>query len=193
MEYVKWFHYLLYKFKRHSKLHLNSRTIKNFLTLASRYLQQFCNFYPQLSLQTIFSALKLTKICCININISFLEFNHKLVPPLLLTYQTWKYSHDLTRYESGIQTFQLFLWIERNLEVQAKPTFNNQYFIYFMNWKRLRSPTRATLTNAKFQFPFSELGKKSELILKHTIRNPNFESKYELQNTMSQFQFYWWK
>ena len=59
-----------------------------------------------------------------------------------------------------------------------------------MNWKRLRSPTRATLTNEKFQFPFSELGKKSELILKHTIRNPNFESKYELQNTMSQFQFY---
>ena len=108
MEYVKWFHYLLYKFKRHSKLHLNSRTIKNFLTLALRYLKQFCNFYIQLSLQTIFSALKLTKICCININISFLEFNHKLFPPLLLTYQTWKYSHNLTRYESGIQIFQLF-------------------------------------------------------------------------------------
>ena len=50
--------------------------------------------------------------------------------------------------------------MDRNLEVQPKLIFNNQYFIYFMNWKKLGSSTRATLTNANFQFSFCELGKK---------------------------------
>ena len=47
-------------------------------------------FYPCLSLGTVCLALKLTQICCINMIISFLEnwqFNHKLAPPLLHTYQ----------------------------------------------------------------------------------------------------------
>ena len=73
-------------------LHLNFHPIKNLLTYASGYLKKFCNFYAHLNLETVFPALKLTQICCININISFLEnwqFNHKLAPPLLLlTYQT---------------------------------------------------------------------------------------------------------
>ena len=81
------FHYLLYKFKRHSKLHLNSHPIKNLLTFESGYLVKFYNFYPQWSLETVFPALKLMQICCINMNISFLEnwqFNHKLVPLIYL-------------------------------------------------------------------------------------------------------------
>ena len=86
-----WFQYLLYKFKRHGKLHLNSHPIQNFLTFASGYPVKFCNFYPHLSLETVSPALKLTQICCINMNISFLENWHflylKLAPPLLLTYQ----------------------------------------------------------------------------------------------------------
>ena len=86
-----WFQYLLYKFKRHSKLYLNSHPINNLLTLASVYLVKFCNFYPHLSLGTVFPVLKLTQIFCINMNISFLEnwqfLNHKLAPSLLLTYQ----------------------------------------------------------------------------------------------------------
>ena len=86
-----WFQYLLYKFKRHSKLHLKSHPFKNLLTSASGYLVTFCNFYSHLSLETVLPALILTQICCINMNISFLEnwqFNHKLAPPLLLlTYQ----------------------------------------------------------------------------------------------------------
>ena len=86
-----WFQYLLYKFKRHSKLHLNSHPIENLLTFASVYLIKFRNFYPHLSLEIVFPALKLAQICCINMNISFLEnwqfLNHKLAPPLLLTYQ----------------------------------------------------------------------------------------------------------
>ena len=86
-----WFQYLLYKFKRQGKLRLNSHPIKNLLTFASGYLVKFCNLYPHLSLKTIFPALKLTQICCINMNISFLEncqfLNQKLAPPLLLTYQ----------------------------------------------------------------------------------------------------------
>ena len=86
-----WFQYLLYKFKRHSKLHLNSHPIKNLLIFASVYLVKLYNFYADLSLETEFPALKLTQICCINMKISFLEnwqfLNLKLAPPLLLTYQ----------------------------------------------------------------------------------------------------------
>ena len=55
-----WFQYLLYKFKRHGKLHFNRHPIKNLLTFVSVYLVKFCNFYPHLSLKTVFSALKLT-------------------------------------------------------------------------------------------------------------------------------------
>ena len=104
--------YLLYKFKRHSKFHLNSHPIKNLLTFASVYPVKFCNFYPHLSLETMFPAVKLTQICCINMDISFLEnwqsLNHKLAPPLILTYQAWK--SNLTIWQnmkvSGIQKFQ---------------------------------------------------------------------------------------
>ena len=85
------FQYLLYKFKRHSKLHLNSHPIKNLLIFASVYQVKFYNFYTHLSLETEFPALKLTQICCINMKITFLEnwqfLNLKLAPPLLLTYQ----------------------------------------------------------------------------------------------------------
>ena len=86
-----WFQYLLYKFKRHGKLHFNRHPIKNLLKFVSVYLVKFCNFYPHLSLKTVFPALKLTYLCCINMNISFLEnwqfLNHKWDPPLQLTYE----------------------------------------------------------------------------------------------------------
>ena len=39
-----WFQYLLYKFKRHSKLYKNSQPVKDLLTFASVYLVKFCNF-----------------------------------------------------------------------------------------------------------------------------------------------------
>ena len=52
---------------------------------------KFCKFDSHLSLETLLSALKLTKtFFCINLNISFHEnwkFNHKLAPPFLQTYQ----------------------------------------------------------------------------------------------------------
>ena len=59
-----------------------------------------------------------------------------------------------------------------------------------MNWKKLRSPTRATLTNANFQFSFCELGKKIEVSLRPTFKNHHFEPNDELKNTMSQFEFH---
>ena len=96
------FQYLLYKCKKHSKFHLNSHPIKNLLTFASWYLVKCRNFYTQWSLETVFPALKLAQICCINMNISFLE--------------NWQFSHNLTKYEnkrnSKIPIFQLFseLW-----------------------------------------------------------------------------------
>ena len=57
-----------------------------------------------------------------------------------------------------------------------------------MNWKKLRSRTRATLTIPNFQF-FCELGKSLKYSLRPTFKNPNFESKDELKNAMSQFEF----
>ena len=54
-----------------------------------------------------------------------------------------------------------------------------------MSWKKLLSPTRATLTNNNFQ-SFCELGKS----LRPTIKNPNSEFKDELKNAMSQFEFH---
>ena len=49
-----WFQYLLYKFKRNNKSNLKSHPFKNMLTFASGY--------PQITLETVFSALKLTQI-----------------------------------------------------------------------------------------------------------------------------------
>ena len=74
-------------------------------------LVKFCNFYPHLNLETVFPALKLTQIYCMDMNISFLEnwqfLNHKLAPSLLLTYQAWK--SNLTTWQnmkvSGIWKF----------------------------------------------------------------------------------------
>ena len=104
------FQYLLYRFKIHTKMHLNSIPIKNLLTFTSVYLVKFRNCYPQLSLEIVSPALNLTQIFRINMNISFLEnwkFNHKLLLPLLLTYRTSK--SILTIWQNmkvwGIQKF----------------------------------------------------------------------------------------
>ena len=59
------FQYLSYKFKRNGRLYLSSHPINDQLTFASGYLMKFCNFYPHLSLETVFPELKLTEICCI--------------------------------------------------------------------------------------------------------------------------------
>ena len=48
-----------------------------------------------------------------------------------------------------------------------------------MNWKKLRSPTRATLTNPSFQ-SFCELRKSLKYSLRPTFKNLSFESKDEL-------------
>ena len=100
-----WFQYLLYKFKRHSKLHLNFHPIKNLLTFASGYLEKLCNFCPHLSLETVFPALKLIQIYCININISFLKklaiFKSQIGSSSSTQIPSLKeYPHNLTKYES---------------------------------------------------------------------------------------------
>ena len=57
-----------------------------------------------------------------------------------------------------------------------------------MNWKKLKSLTRAILTNPSFQ-SFSELGKSLKYSLRPTFTNPSFKSKDEL-NIMSQVVFH---
>ena len=158
-----WFQYLLYKFKRHSKLYLNSHPIKN-LTFTSGYLVKFCTFHRHLSLETVFPALKLTQIFCINMSNSFLE-NWYLITNQKRGSSTHipslkQYPHNLTKYESKrVQKF-LFSNFIVNWEKFGSTalTFKNQYFIYFMNWKKLSSPTRGKL-NVNLQFSFCELRK----------------------------------
>ena len=67
----------------------------------------------------------------------------------------------MTKYESkrNSQIPTLKLYSELTEIWKPKLTFNNRYFIYFMNWKKLGSPTTATLTNAKLRFSSFELGK----------------------------------
>ena len=52
-----------------------------------------------------------------------------------------------------------------------------------MNWKKLRNPTRATLTNPNFR-SFCELRISLKYSLRPTFKSPNFESKHELKNAM---------
>ena len=58
-----------------------------------------------------------------------------------------------------------------------------------MNWEKLRSPTRVTLTNPNFK-SFCELGKSLKYNLRPTFKNSNFEFKNELKNAMSLFEFH---
>ena len=135
---------------------------------------KFCSFYPNLQFLP-----SITQFCYINLNVFFLEnwqfLNHKLAPPLLFTYQAWK--SNLTIWQnmkvSAIQKFQfpnsLVNWQKFG---STKLIFNNQYFICFMNWKKLESSTRATLTNANFQFSFCDLGKNWSEPETHIQKSP---------------------
>ena len=76
---------------------------------------KFCNFYPHVTLEIVFPALKLAKICCINMDISFSEnwqFNLKLAHlsysrtmPEWLSSQSYKYK---SKGNSKIPIFELF-------------------------------------------------------------------------------------
>ena len=75
----------IHKFKK--KVNYIKSPIKNLLKFVSGFL---ISFHSSLRLETVFSALKLTQICCTNMKVSFLEnwqFNQKLAPVLLNTYQ----------------------------------------------------------------------------------------------------------
>ena len=105
------------------------------LTLASEYLVKFYNFYPHLSLKTVFpvlnstgvlkylTVLKLPQIVAQTfMNISFLEnwqFNHKLT--LLHTYQAWKIA--------------LTIW--QNIKVSGTQKY--QFFNSLVNWEKFGS------------------------------------------------------
>ena len=58
-----------------------------------------------------------------------------------------------------------------------------------MNWKKLRRPPRATLTNPNYKL-FRELEKKLKYSPRTIFRNRNFESKDEWKKTMSRIEFH---
>ena len=109
-----WVQYLYINFK--DTINSIWNLIRNLLRFASGYLVSICNFYPHLSLRTLFPALKLTQLCFINLNIFFFlenwQFNHKLAPLPLHIPSLKDCPHNLTKYESKqnseIPVFQLF-------------------------------------------------------------------------------------
>ena len=162
----------IYKFKRHNNF-IYWTPIKNLLTFASEYLIKFCNSYPHLSLETVFSALISQH------NIFFLEncqFNHKFSSHSPThTKQAW--NTVLTIWQnmkvSRIQKFQfsnsLVNWEKFGSTAQANIQ-ESQNSISFMNQKILRSPTTATLTNLNFQ-SFCNLRKSLKYSLSSTVEN----------------------
>ena len=74
------------------------------------------------------------------------------------------------------------------MKVQPKLTFKNQYSLFHEVEKIDESNWRTV--NANFQFSFCEIEKKSEVSLRLTFKNLNFEFKDELKNNMSQFEFH---
>ena len=102
---------------------------------------KFCNFYPHLSLKTIFLGLKLTQNCCKNMNISFLEnwqFNQRLALLLLYKPILKNCPRDLTKYESKqnskISSFHLFRELE-DIERSSCSKINKSQFSIFL-WIR---------------------------------------------------------
>ena len=74
------------------------------------------------------------------------------------------------------------------MKVQPKLTFKNQYSLFHEVEKIDKSNWRTV--NANFQFSFCELEKKTEVSLRLTFKNLNFEFKDELKNNISQFEFH---
>ena len=126
------------------------------LTFASEYPVKFLNFYPHLCLETVFTALKLKQICCMNI------YEHLC---------SWKLAIESQIGSSSPTHIKIVLTTRQNMKVSRT----------FMNWNKLWRTTRATLTNPSFQY-FSELGKSLKYMRGPTLKNPNFESKNELKN-----------
>ena len=119
-----WFQYLLYKFKRNNKSNLKSHPFKNMLTFASGYLAKFCNFYPQITLETVFSALKLTQIYWINVNIFF---SWKLAIQSQIGFTASTHIPSLKEYPHNLQ----------NMKVGRIQKF--KFSIFLVNWEKFGS------------------------------------------------------
>ena len=109
-----WFQYLYLNSK--DTINVIWTPIKKLLTFFIRIPNEIFTIFAKFMLGNSIHCTQLTQICCININIYFLEkwqFNHNLAPPFLHTYQAWKTVLTiLTKYESKwnstISIFQLF-------------------------------------------------------------------------------------
>ena len=145
----------------------------------SWYLLKLCNFYPHLSLETLFPVLKLRQICSINIIFPFLEnwqFDHKLAPRPLYTPRLKGCPHNLTKYEKRWNSKTLIFNSLVNCDNFGSAVWANiqrsRYSSSFMNWKKSRSPVRAILTNPSSQ-SFCELGESLKYSLRPTLKNLN--------------------
>ena len=120
---------ILNKFSYFQYLYINSKDTVNshweFVNIWIKITSEILQFLPSFNLGNSIPALKLTQICCIKfMNVSFLEnwqFNHKLAPPFLHTYQTQK----------------IVLIIRQNIKVSKiqKYQFSNS----LVNWEKFGS------------------------------------------------------
>ena len=138
------------------------------VTFASGYLVEFFIFFHHLTLETLFQALKLTQMCCINMNISFLEhwqFNHKFAPPSP-THILWKIVHT----------------IGQNMKVSRTQKF--QFSNFLVNCEEFGSTAKANIKKPQYDISLMNL-EKWEVQLDQHSQIPIFNRSVNLEKVWS--------
>ena len=136
------------------------------LSLASKYVVKFYNFYPHLSLKTVFPVLKLSKICDIYICEHFFLKTGNLITNWL------SYTH---KWNSKISVLQLFSKLGEIWKYSLSYHSKIPLFYHFYKLEKFWSLTTAKL-NPSFQC-FCELGKRLKYSLGPKHNDSSFESK----------------
>ena len=159
------------------------------LTFALGYLVQFFNFYVHLSLETVLPGHELNW----HKSLQNWQFNHKLAPPVLHTFQAWKSVFTICQNMkvSGIQKLQFSNSLVNFDKLANIKKF--QYFISFINWKKTEKSNKSNINKSQFSTLLWNREKfKVQLIEVHWFENPNIESKNGMKNSISQFEFHCW-
>ena len=110
-----------------------------------------------------------------NLITNWLSYTHTKLERLSLQ------SDKIWKWNSKISIFQLFSDLGEICKYSLSKHSKIPIFLHFLKLEKLRSPTKATLTNPSFQH-FSELGKRLKYSLRFKHKNPNFESKDKLKS-----------
>ena len=118
---------------------------------------KLCNFSSHLRLVTVFPALKLSQNSYVN-----KKYKHWRLLSIIYNMPERHSSQSTTRQNLKSRKLHKSLFLFNELGKIWKYAVSqysiSQISIFFMNWEKLRSPTKATFENSNFQFP-GQLGK----------------------------------